>query len=361
MSMFISKNRAKIIISMMIIIVAIIFLRGNDKSEGNESTTSGEKITAVEVKKISDMKTAENKLEFSGTVVGDQEIRIFSQTNGIVKSVNFDLGDWVSEGKVLAIIDDQGSFLSEGKNNFKSTQIQQAELNLRQTKEAYDLAKRKYDDEKNNENKTARDVAKLQYESAKLGLNSSLNANTITTPISGAVIDRQISVGDFVSAGQLLATISKTNSKKINFYVSSDEIKNISSETAIEVRQGSENIKAKIKNISPQADKTTRKFLVEAIPEKNAGLLLGTIIDVLVKISNPTSDGKIYIPLSTINSSQTENYIFIFENGKAKKVPILIENIFGETATIKSDLPDETQIITEGNKIISDGEEIRTK
>ncbi len=361
MSMFISKNRIKIIASIMIFIVAIIFLRGNDRSEGNENSKNEKRIAVVEVKKASEMKTVENKLEFSGTVIGDQEIKIFSQTNGVVKSVNFDLGDWVSEGKVLAIIDDQGSFLSEGKNNFKSTQIQQAELNLRQTKEAYDLAKRKYDNEKNNENKTARDVAKLQYESAKLGLSSSLNANTIAAPISGTVLDRQISVGNFVSAGQLIATISKTNLKKINFYVSADEIKNISPGTEVLVRQESENIKAKIKNISPQADRTTRKFLIEAIPEKNTGLLLGTVIDVLVNISSPASDGKIYIPLSAINNSQTENYIFTFENGKAKKFPVLIENIFGETATIKSDLPDETQIITEGNKIISDGEEIRTK
>lgn len=360
MANFISSNKTKIVVSLLMVIISTGAVLKFKKQPVVQEVQKEKKIFEVSVKKISELKSLENKLVFAGIVVGEQEAKITAQTSGTIKFINFDLGDKVFQGKVLATIDDSGNLLSQGKNDFNSAQVRQFELAVEQAKKSYDLAKKNYNSDKSNANRTARDIAKIQYETSKISLDNSLNARTVTAPISGAIISRRISVGDSVVSGQVLATISKTSNSKVGFYLSAEEVKNVSLGMPVKIVNGNKEIDSIVINISPQADLETRKFLVEAAPEKNSDLLLGEVVDVHVQTSNKNSsqENLVYLPLSSVISTQSGSYVFVFKNGIAKKMSVSVLGIYGEKAVIKNDFKNDDEAIVDGNKLLSDGDSV---
>lgn len=352
------RNKTKLLISILLVVAAIgaVFLL-RDRSQAQEEA-SGKKPVAVETETVSDLKRANGVLDYPATVAGEQEVKVLAQIAGVANSVNFDLGDSVAVGKLLVRVDDQGTAVGAGERGFKSGEIRQLEKALEIAEESLSLAKdnRRKDDSKAN--KTAKDIAELQVENARIALDNAVNARLITSPISGVVTSRGVSAGDTVSAGQLLATISKTNKVKIQFFVTKDEVENISLGDAIAVRDEEEEISAKIANISPQADAVTKRFLIEAVPATNEGLISGTVVSVSIPTQNVADGGALILPLSAITIAQNENYIFTVADGTAKKVAVDVRKISGETAEVVVELSDSDEIIIEGNKLVQDGQEV---
>ena len=85
---------------------------------------------------------------------------------------------------------------------------------------------------------------------------------------------------------------------------------------------------------------------------------LGTIVNIVIFIEKKSDAKNIILPLSAIEIGQNDTKIFTVENGQAKTVPVTIVKIQGETAEIKTDLPDTAIVITDGNKLIQEGDPI---
>jgi RND family efflux transporter MFP subunit len=353
----------KILIS-LVLVLALIAFWGYKKTNSQEATPIAEEKTAapVSVQTIASSATLKKTLTFPATVRGKDEAKITAKAGGTITALNFELGKNVSQGQLLAKIDDQGNNSGVGKNNFESAQIQTLEQALRIAKESLELAESNYKKIDSFENRSARDIAKRQYENAKIALAGELDSHSITAPISGAVVSKNISLGDSVAPGQLLATISRTGKLKIQFFVDEEQFSHFSLGLPITlIDNTSKESAAKITNISPEADSATKKFLIEAEPLEKTALLAGTIINISMEISElPEKANNLLLPLASITVGQNESYLFIAENGKAKKINLTIDNISGEIAEIKLDLPKETQIIISGNKSLKDGDAIET-
>lgn len=355
-------NKKKLALSAFLVaaIVFVVYSTKDDSSAQESSETK--KTVAVKVQSAADSKSIANRIKYPATVVGDQEIRITAQASGTAQAVNFDLGDQVNSGRMLAKIDDQGAYLSSGKSGFESAQVQQLESALRQAKESLELTEKVYDDDDSATNRTARDIAKRQYESAKVALDSALNSRIVISPIAGTVTSRNISTGDSITAGQTIATISKTDKLKIQFFVNREELPNMKMGGDVAIFDGNKKIIAKISNISPQADPTTKRFLVEAVPSDQKGLVSGMIVNAEVEIIESVADnGNFILPISSINMTQNENSIFALEGETVKKVLVEVVKISGETAEVKMNLSSDALIIIEGNKLVKDGEKVEVK
>jgi hypothetical protein len=165
-----------------------------------------------------------------------------------------------------------------------------------------------------------------------------------------------------VSVGQAIATISKTSQTKIQFYVDKDELPSFSLKEMVEVSDGQKNIAAQIMNISPVADPVTKRFLIEASPASGSNLTIGTVVSVLVKITQSASNENFLIlPISAVTIGQNESYIFIVENNVAKKITVEASDVQGETVQVKADIFPEAEIIVEGNKLLKDGDRVQVK
>jgi membrane fusion protein, multidrug efflux system len=347
----------KLIFALIIIVLILggaIFIRQKN-NKPTESNLSSFQPIKVSVKNADESRFFAEKIEYPAVVSGDSEATINAKSSGTITALNVALGNFVSSGQFLVKIDDIGTNLSEGKNDFKSSQIQALEISLKQAKESESLAKENYKDNKTDTTKTAWDIAKLQTKNAEIALLGALDSRNIIAPISGRIVQKFVSLGDFVNLGQPLAKISNINLVKFQFYVDQEILPYIKTGFPVNLNADGETIICKIKNISPVADTTTRRFLVEAIPNEKIDPLIGTILKVSLEITRkPAKENSLLLPISAITIGQNENYIFIVENDRAKKIPANISNISGEIAEIEADLPKDAQIIISGNKLLSD-------
>ncbi len=354
----------KILIPLVLVLVLITFWGYKKTNSQLNAPAVTEKIAQpVGVQTIEESSTLKKTLLFPGTVMGKDEAKITAASGGTITSVNFDLGKNVSQGQTLAKIDDTGNNSDAGKNNFQSAQIQELEQAVRIAKESLVLAESNYKKTDSFANRSARDIAKRQYENTRIALSGALDAHLVTAPISGVIVLKNVSLGDSVSAGAVIATISRSNQLKIQFFVDQEQFSHFSLGLAMNIidNNGGTSL-AKITNISPQADAATKKFLIEAQPAEKNTLLSGTVINVSVDTAeNPQKAGSILLPLSAITVGQNESYLFIVENGKAKKINLTIDNISGEIAEVNLNLPKETQIIISGNKSLKDGDVVEVK
>ncbi|OIQ03951.1 MAG: hypothetical protein COZ86_01970 [Candidatus Moranbacteria bacterium CG_4_8_14_3_um_filter_41_13] len=363
--------------SIVIVLIALLFVTSLtlSRKKPEEKSAGEKKPLTVSVQSTKESKEVTIKSTFPALLISDGEVKVTARSAGTITTAPGNIGSPVSVGMLLASIDDAGT-LSEGEYGLKSLQIKQSNITVSQAKKTYTLAKESYDKIRKSDSatsiekesaKTQRDIAKLQYESALLGQTNTLDSHRMISPISGFIINSAVSVGDSVAIGQPIATIGRSTLMKAQFFVNQEERSILSrgQEISAMLADGT-SVPFLIRNIALAADPTTKRFLIEALPKKqDAKLFLsGTIITMTLETTvTPKESKNILLPLSTLTISQNENSLFIVEDNKAKKIPVTIVSVRGENAEIFAEIKEESLIITEGNKLINDGETIviRTK
>jgi len=375
------------LLSVIIIVIAALFF-GVYRFTKRPPVVSQEK-PAPPIKVTVQSGGASNSLtqniQYPATVVGDQEIKLTAKSSGTAQEVNFNLGEKVGADSILAKIDDTGNNLAIGDEGFRSAKVQQAQLAVDQVEEQLKLNKKTYNKlnnayqaQKKNPKLTKTvtktqliaakgqiEISEVQLENAKVGLEGGLDDHLITSPIAGYITSKSVSAGDSIALGQQLATISKTDNLKIQFYVNQDQLTSINEGMEVAVSDNSGNsFSATVKNISPDADPTTKRFLIEALPNSgNSGKLFsGIIVTVSFSVTKkPQNSGDLILPLSAITIGQNESYLFLADNGKAKKITLTVRNVEGEMVEIRADIPNNAMIIIDGNKLVRDGGEIQVQ
>jgi RND family efflux transporter MFP subunit len=296
-----------------------------------------------------------------------------TQMSGAVSQID-------SANQALANISLNNSNLIDGlKQAYDLAQKQQASAeqaltnlkagNTSQTDQAgfaYNLAQNQYDNLKVKiesqvqSAKTQMETAQSQYNNAVTSLQSLYDAHSVISPLNGTITKIYVQNGEAVAAGQPVLTVSQTQNIKVQFYVEPDNLNAITPGLMVKV-ETSNNSESDgiISAVSPQADAVTRRFLVEVKLEKTDGLLLGTVATVKLSLTkNATESGALILPIAAVTIGQNGSYIFIDDNNQAKKVDVQVENVIGELVQIKADLAPEAIIITEGNKLLSEGQAI---
>lgn len=111
--------------------------------------------------------------------------------------------------------------------------------------------------------------------------------------------------------------------------------------------------------ISQSIDATLRGFIAEAKIPYDAALKPNQ--SALLKILDYAVPNAIVIPVNTVQSDENSKYVFILtklSNGKtvAKKVPVLIGEVYGNDVEIRSGLSGGEQLITEGYQNLYEGQ-----
>lgn len=355
--------KKKTILILLIVSIAIIFaiaFRYSKKATTTTETKSTEP-SSVTVQSAKNSISLIQNIEYPAITAGDQEITLTAQTSGTITEMNFDLGKRVAQNTQLAKIDSTGTFSSAGDENLQNSSVEVLGLTIDSAEESYKAAKDAYKNNKTYANKKAEEIAKINLKAARINLKGVLDSHYIVSPISGTVTQRFVSQGDSVSPGQTLAKISKTGLTKVQFFVNKEDFENFKTGMKITINEDGQEIAGIVSRISPQADPTTRRFLIEAKPAEKTSLVIGNVITVSFEINKtPSTQGNLILPLSVITVGQNEKYIFILENGKAKKVTVEVVNVLGEAAEIKTSISPDAQIIMNGSKLVQDGDIVKT-
>jgi multidrug efflux pump subunit AcrA (membrane-fusion protein) len=79
----------------------------------------------------------------------------------------------------------------------------------------------------------------------------------------------------------------------------------------------------------------------------------------IIKIANYSKTNAIVVPVKAVQKSEEGDYVFVNENGTAKRKAIKIGTTYGGQSEVLSGLQPGEQLITEGATDIEDGDKVK--
>lgn len=284
--------------------------------------------------------TFDNDLEITGSIDANESVMLHSEVSGLVTSINFKEGSYVSKGTVLVRINDRD-----------------IQAQLRQAVTRQNLSATNYSRAKQLLQKGA--ISQEEYDSALADLNT-LKAQTqltetqlaktkVVAPFSGRIGLRAISVGEYLTPATAIANLLSTNPVKITFSVPEkyvDQIRdnmNVSFTTSSSAKTYS----AKVFAIEPGIDAQTRTLQIKALaPNPQNELRPGSFVK--IKLALTQVNNAILIPNEAVIPVLKGKIVYIVKNGKAQQVPVEASTRTADKILISSGLQVGDTVLTSG-------------
>ena len=257
--------------------------------------------------------------ELTGTVEPDDVVHVYAKASGDITAVYVKAGDTVTKGQVLFTIDTEQ--VANAKNSVDSAQVnlQKAQSDLARMQILYDggdLSEQEYEQYTN-----AVKTAQLQYNSAKTSYDQQVSYSSVTAPISGKVESCSAEVYDRANMNGELCVISGEGEKKVTFYVTQRMLENLAVGDSLTVEKSGTTYNAVIDEINTMVDDSTGMFKVEAqLTDTDNNAATGSTVKLTVTTGK--AENVMTIPVDAVYYSGGKAYVYLYEDGKAKKASI---------------------------------------
>jgi RND family efflux transporter MFP subunit len=323
------------------------------------------KITALEadlgtakndedVKNVSILEVQEspfsNFLEVQGRIDAEDNVQVSPEAQGVIIAVYASIGQNVGRGQVLAQIDDKVL-----RQNISELQTQ------------LDLANTLFQRQKNLwDQKIGTEIqfinARTQKEAAErriATLRSQIAMYKIKAPIAGTIDAMDMKVGSVASPGMSSIRIINASKLKAKAQVAESYAGRVSQGDNVQVILPDlpDTINTKISFASKTIDPVSRSFNVEIKLPSN-GKYRPNMLSIL-KIVDYQNEKALIVPVNAIQKAENGDYLFISENGKAKRVNIQTGKISDGKAEILSGIKAGDKVVVTGTDGLSEGDIIK--
>ena len=256
--------------------------------------------------------------ELTGTVEPDDVVHVYAKASGDITAAYVKAGDIVTKGQVLFTIDTEQ--VANAKNSVDSAEVnlQKAQSDLARMQILYDggdLSDQEYEQYTN-----AVKTAQLQYNSAKTSYDQQVSYSSVTAPISGKVESCSAEVYDRANMNGELCVISGEGEKKVTFYVTQRMLDNLAVGDSLTVEKSGKTYNAVIDEINTMVDDATGMFKVEAQLADADDAATGSTVKLTVTTGK--AENVMTIPVDAVYYSGGKAYVYLYEDGKAKKASI---------------------------------------
>ena len=348
-----------------IVVISILFIscgsgnqsgRGNGKRGGPSKNKKIEKATPVETVKLKRGEIG-SYLLLSATITTEQDVEVFSQANGFVKSFQKEEGDFVKKNEVLVRLD------------AREVQIryQKAKINYEEKKKEY----QRLSNAKNKDLLSKDEVERIQYsyltaqqdfKQAELDLDYA----SIESPISGIITERKVQIGQRVNVGTSVYKIMNFNEKITELQVPEREVGNIEKGQKVSIFSESlrnkegvpQEYQGRVKRVSPVVDPSSGTFKVTIALENNAALKPGMFVN--ARIETDLKENSLLIPKSTVVYENEKKYVFVVRDSVANKIDIEpgYENSY-EIEALSSRISSDDSVVLLGKQGLKDGSRVK--
>lgn len=293
---------------------------------------------------------------------------------GQVKAVYVQQGQYVKKGQLLLKLDDA---IVQQQVTAARQQLDGIRTQLNFAKDLYRRQKNLWDQGIGTEvqvitSKTNVESLENQLKSANEQVNvavEQMKTTNVYSDVNGVADIVAIRVGEtfqgMTAAGPQIKIVNTSNLKVVT-NVPENYLTRISKGSTVEINipDANKKLTSTISLISQSVDPTMRGFIAEAkIPVDPA---LKPNQSAIVRIMDYSAPGAVVIPVNTVQSDETSKYVYVLtksSNGKsiAKKIAVVIGEVYGNNVEIKAGLKAGDQLITEGYQNIYDGQLISTE
>lgn len=297
--------------------------------------------------------TFESAFSYLGTFEPIRQNTIGSDASGKIVRLNIEEGDRVSQGQVIAKIDDE----------MLQLQLENAEVNIEGQKN---------DDIRYTNLAKDNAVPGVQVEKTKLGLKSAeiqkkqlqkqLRSTNITAPFSGVITKKLVDLGSVIGGGSQIVEITDISSLKLTVSVPERDILKFKLGQAVSIKAdiyGDRMFNGKVTNVSVQADKS-HNFKVQ-ITVKNAQQELMAGMYGSVSLVNSKSVTALAIPRKALVGSSKNPQVYVIRNGKAILTSFNAGTSDGEFIEVISGLSKSDKIVIKGQVNLQNNSNVKTK
>jgi len=315
-----------------------------DKAQDNTQTETQQ---AIPVKtSIIQKESITRNIEFTVNLAPFEEVHLAPSTPGRIEKINVEIGDPVTKGQILAIMD--RSNLEQSRINLMKLKADFNRLDtLIKTKS---IAEQQYDQ------------VKSAYQIAENSYQFLLENTQLKAPFSGFVSGKYFENGEIYS-GAPIATIGKPAILSIVQIRQLKAMVGISASYYPLITKGmtadvtseiypNRTFKGEISRIYPTVDNTTKTFTVE-IKIQNPQLKLRPGMFSKINLHLGKGEALLVPTIALIKQTGTNNmYVFVNKNNVAVKTPVEVGKIFDDKTEILQGIHEGDEIVTVGqNKL----------
>ena len=308
----------------------------------------------------------ESTIDLTGSVEALHEAVISAKTGGRVSKVNVENGSAVSTGNQLVLLESQEftnaldvnrATLEKAKANLE---IIQSNYTRMQTlfKEAA-VSKKDFE-----EVETGLKVAEAEVNAASAAVanaQENLNNTTVSSPISGLVANRSVTMGQVVAAGTQLMAVEDISGVYVVVNIEQSDLAKIKlgqqAKVAVDTYRD-RSFTGTVEIINPSANKSARVFSTK-IKVNNRDHLLKPGMFAKVSIKTGESKEVPVVPQEALASVQGMYFVFIADGDKAKRQQVEIGEMINQSVEIKSGLSAGQKVIVTNVNKLKDQDRIR--
>jgi len=251
-------------------------------------------------------------LKFVGTLFGNEEVTLSSQVEGQVTALHADLGDQVRDDQVLLDIDDDSMRAQLREIEARLTKARADEARGRELLKNNIISPQEYESMQ-----TAVTVAEAQRDS----LTVNLRHKRVRSPLTGSVIKRLVSVGEYVRPGTPLFGIVADDPLKLRGDVPERFAQEIAVGQPVQIRVDAypdTAFDARLVRISPAANAENRSISVEAeVPNPERKLKAGFFAS--ASIVTRADDQAMVVPETAVVSFAGVTKLFVVRDNVANE------------------------------------------
>ena len=323
---------------------------GKDNKAAQETTEEAIPVKVLTLEPTSIATT----LDYTADLQADEEVYYAPSAAGRIEKIHVEVGDRIKEGQLLVEMD--------------RTNLVQAEVELKNLETEYNRAVAL--NETGSISRQNYDAAVTQYEVAKANVEFLRENTKMLAPFDGIVTgkyyeDKELYTGAAAGGASKPSVISIQKINPLKAYVNLSEQYYLSVKKGMSVELKSNiypdrEFEGKVSIVYPTIDPASRTFTVEVkIPNNDEALrpgMYGTINFFIGETSTLVVPAIAVLKLQGAN----DRYLFLNENGRAKRVGVTLGRRFDDKVEVFSDdIKPGAQLVIVGQGRLIDGSPLK--
>ena len=181
----------------------------------------------------------------------------------------------------------------------------------------------------------------------------------ITAPISGTVDQMDLKLGQVIQPGTNGIRVVNADVLKVKADVPESYAADINQgdNVKVVVPDANDSLMLKVTFAAKVIDPGSRSFGIEIkLPDNKE---FRPNMTATIRVADYSKKNSVVVPLNSIQHSDTTSFVFINNNGTAKKQIVKVGATYGGKSEILSGLKGGEQIVTEGASDVEDGDKLR--
>ena len=309
----------------------------SNKKENADPKSKAPSATIVDVL-IAGTGNVDNNVEVNGAIIPMETVNINPEVSGRLTMLNAPDGGRVTQGTILARINDADLQANNAKTKVLLEMAQKTEERLRKLLAINGINQSEYDLALNQVNSLKADLLVTQ---------SQIDKTIIRAPFTGVLGLRQISPGAYVTPAITLTTLQQVDKVKIDFNVPefyTNMIK-VGGSVQVQTNESTQKRTATIVATDPQINPTTRNLRVRAVLN-GSPVAPGTFVKVFLQASK--NKNSILVPTNAIIPDARAKKIIVVKDGEGVFVDI-------ETGVRGTGFAEVTKGLNPGDSVVVTG------